>query len=67
MSQSRKLLPNLQEDLPRLPYNAVDGEDIFWLRTKQGLLRCDARFNTAEEWSPPEDVELRDILRSWFE
>jgi len=59
-SQTRGLLPNLQEGAI-LPEGRT-----FWLRTKtQERIRCEARWKNAPNWIPPV-VEVEQVLQDWF-
>ncbi|KAJ7853540.1 hypothetical protein B0H14DRAFT_783785 [Mycena olivaceomarginata] len=61
--QHRGLLPNLQEDLPPLEPGKLKG--TFWLH-KPKILCCDVRYNMAEDWTPPEDIPVEQLMQDWF-
>ncbi|KAJ7363790.1 hypothetical protein DFH08DRAFT_837577 [Mycena albidolilacea] len=61
--QHRGLLPNLQEDLPPLEPGKLKG--TFWLH-KPRILCCDVRYNMAEDWTPPEDIPVEQLMQDWF-
>ncbi|KAJ7705326.1 hypothetical protein B0H17DRAFT_1037665 [Mycena rosella] len=43
-------------------------EGTFWLQQPKApkFIRCDVRYNVLEDWTPPEDVPARELLRDWF-
>lgn len=60
-SQTRGLLPNLQEG------DILPEGRTFWLRTRtQERIRCDARWKNAHYWVPPV-VEVEQVLQDWFQ
>jgi len=59
------MLPNLQENLPELAEDDTDG--VFWLRSKSGRLRCDARYGAVHDgWTPQRMMDLGEALEDWF-
>ncbi|KAJ7621163.1 hypothetical protein FB45DRAFT_928543 [Roridomyces roridus] len=61
--QHRGLLPNLQKGLPPLDQDQLDG--TFWLRRPE-VMRCDVRYDLAEDWTPPREVPMHQLVYDWF-
>ncbi|KAJ6567718.1 hypothetical protein DFH09DRAFT_918693 [Mycena vulgaris] len=60
---SSYLIPSPRTDCRRSTPGTLDG--TFWLH-KPRIIRCDARYNRAEDWSPPEYVPVHELMRDWF-
>lgn len=62
-SQTKGLLPNLQEGLDD---SRPDPDDVVWARiSKQAAIECDVRFLEPLDWEAP-DKDLGVALVEWF-
>ena len=67
--QMKGSLPALQANLLPLPLDdRVELDETFWIRSKNGdRLRCDYRFDHAEDWKPSfQYSNVQEALLDWF-